>query len=186
MQKGPCLNLNKAVKTCKHIAKDHENNNKFVHLRVSSSRVGVLFHFLYWCICNKCCSSQCKLYKLYLSCSVQEKSLLEVLLTGAITLPQVFYSCRKAKQNRKQNSFFFLYSVYWRRKIGKSGNCCGCFIIRFINKHCSTEVRKNKYQQLLLPWKNSDKHKYLHPFDSPGAKLSFSHSASRVLLMHCY
>lgn len=107
MQKGPCLNLNKAVKTCKHIAKDHENNNKFVHLRVSSSRVGVLFRFLYWCICNKCCSSQCKLYKLYLSCSVQEKSLLEVLLTGAITLPQVFYSCRKAKQNRKQNSFFF-------------------------------------------------------------------------------
>lgn len=107
VQKGPCLNLNKAVKTCKHIAKDHENNNKFVHLRVSSSRVGVLFRFLYWCICNKCCSLQCKLYKLYLSCSVQEKSLLEVLLTGAITLPQVFYSCRKAKQNRKQNSFFF-------------------------------------------------------------------------------
>lgn len=144
--------------------------------------------FLYCCICNKCCSSQCKLCKLYLSSPGQEKSLLEVVLTGSLTLSQVFYSYREEKQNKtkQKTKILFFHTQFIEDKIiGKSGDCCGCFIIRFINKHCSTEVRKNKYQQLLLPRKKSDKHKYLHPSDSFGAKPSFSDFASHVLLTHC-
>lgn len=61
---------------------------------------------------------------------------------------------RKKKPPSTRNSFFVilhLATILKKKSTSKSGNCCECFIIRIINKHCSTEVRKNKYQQLLLP-----------------------------------
>lgn len=81
--------------------------------------LGFCFVFLYWCICNKCCSSQCKLCKLYLSSPGQEKSLLEVLLTHPMTLPQVFYSYREENQNKTENKipFFFILSLLKKKKL---------------------------------------------------------------------
>lgn len=112
------------------------------------------------------------------------KSIIEVLLTGSLShyARSSVFGGGGGEPNQKNQIFIFFFLTFSLatilKKIGKSGNCCGCFIISIINKHCSTEVKKNKHQQLLLPWKNSDKHKYLYPFDSSEAKRSFSNFAS--------
>lgn len=90
MQKGPCLNLNKAVETCKHIAKDHANNNRFVHLRVSSSRVGFLFCFDGGIFAIIVAADNAKSMKLLEFFSWPEL-LMEALTAGTTTLHQVFY-----------------------------------------------------------------------------------------------
>lgn len=112
-----------------------------------------------------------------LSCAEQSRSLRCSQRLRHLTA-LLCLGCKKTKNHKK-----FLFKILnlatalgKKKKKGKSGSCCGCFIIRIINKHCSGEggqININKQCCHGKPLTNTD----TDPFDSPEAKNSFAHLA---------